>query len=86
MRGIINNCVQTYEDMGFPGSPIMGVLCKSPAKVGFPGRTLTFWKKILKPISFAASFTKSYLPTDAPPIVIIISENFNDSNNFLFID
>ena len=64
----------TNADDGLPGSPKTIAEPSRPAITGFPGRIATFQKSISAPTLRKAFCTRSWSPTDAPPLVTIMFE------------
>ena len=64
----------TYVDTGLPGKEKTGLLLNIPNKSGFPGFILIFQNFSLKSSSIRQLLTKSFFPTETPPVVIIISD------------
>src|SRR3954447_8737931 len=60
---------QTAEETGLPGRPRTGVVPRRPKISGLPGRMAIFQKVSDRPRTPRASWTRSWSPTEAPPLV-----------------
>ena len=65
--------MHTSEETGLPGSPITRAGPRRPNIKGWPGRMAIFQKDSAMPRASSTGPTRSWSPTDAPPMVTITS-------------
>ena len=73
IAGITNSSNVTIVETGFPGNPNTGLPWHKPKTAGLPGRIATASKKNSVPSSFSTCSTRSYFPTETPPVITTIS-------------
>ena len=83
ISGKRNRNAETKAEDGLPGRPRTTVFPTLPAIKGFPGRIATFQKSICAPIFTNAVCTRSWSPTDAPPVVTMISTCSQSANRLV---
>ena len=73
--GSMKTVPQTIAETGFPGRPSkMAPPGSRPARMGLPGRMAIRWKLSSAPSERATGATRSWSPTDAPPMVTTRSQ------------
>ena len=69
ISGTRNRKAQTKDDTGLPGTPSTCIAPSCPCIIGRPGRNATRQNDRSRPSAASARCTRSWSPTEAPPLV-----------------